>query len=494
MRRLIALAVLLSTPLAAGCDRERAIEAPPRATDAIPSPDVASRLAVPIDIPLAELRRAVEAELPRRLWAIDQRLDNCVPPQRVEVLGARVKLAPRISCRIVGDVRRGTVRMRGEGDTLVIDLPLDARVGARRIGGTSLRETATGSAVAHARVRVRLGEDWRPRADVALSYGWRDAPHIDFLGQRIAFTREADRALRPLVAQLERTIERELGRTSVRGEADNAWQRAFAVIELNRRNPPVWMRVTPQRVGSGGYRFEGDRLRLTLGVEALTETFVGPRPSPPEVTALPGLTRFERGVEGLALSIPVVADYAELQPVLQRALARRAQRPFILPAVGPVRASFGTVTLYGTEGGRIALGLPIAITPEQGLAARAGTVRGYVWATALPVNEPGSVRVSFSGLDVRGDTDSAGADMLLDLARDPALMAELAASLTQGFERDVADLRGKIERAIAERQEGAFAINASLTTLETGTITATGQGLYLPVRASGSASIRWRPR
>jgi hypothetical protein len=494
MRRLIALAMAMAVPLVAACDRDRGIEAPPRATDTILSPDVASQLAVPIDIPLAELRRAIESELPRRLWSIDQSLDNCVPPQRVEVLGARVKIAPRISCRIVGDVRRGTVRMRGEGDTLVIGLPLDARIGAQRIGGTSLRETATGSALAHARVRVRLGEDWRPRADVALSYGWRDAPHIDFLGQRIAFAREADRSLRPLVAQLERTIERELSRASVRGQAESAWRQAFAVLELNRRNPPVWMRVTPQRVGSGGYRFEGDRLRLTLGVDALTETFVGQQPQPASITPLPGLTRLGRGVEGLSLSMPVVAEYSELEPVLQRALTRRAQRPFILPAVGPVRVSFGTVTLYGTEGGRIALGLPVAITPEQGIAARAGTVRGYVWATAQPVNEPGSVRVAFTGLDVRGDTDSGGADMALALARDPALMDELAASLTQSFERDMADLRGKIERAISGRREGEFAIDANVGTIETGAIVATGQGLYLPVRASGTASIRWRPQ
>lgn len=494
MRRLIALVTILAVPLLAACDRDRGLAAPPRATDGIPSPDMASRLAVPVDIPIAELRRAVEAELPRRLWSIDQRLDNCVPPQRVEVLGARVKIAPRISCQIVGNVTRGRVRMRGQGETLIIDLPIDARIGARRIGGTALRETAQGSALAHARVRVRLGDDWRPRADVELSYGWRDAPHVDFLGQRIAFAREADRELRPMVAQIERTIERELSRVSVRDQAESAWRQAFVVLELNQRNPPVWMRVTPQRVGSGGYRFAGDRLRLTLGVEALTETFVGDRPQPADVAPLPPLTRLGRGSEGLALSVPVVADYAQLAPVLQRALARRAQRPFNLPAVGPVRASFGTLALYATDGGRVALGLPIAITPQQGVAARVGTVRGYVWATARPVNEPGSVRVSFADLEVRGDTDSAGADMLLDLARDPALMNELAASLTQSFERDVADLRGKVERAIAGRREGDFTISASLDTIETGSIVATGQGLYLPVRASGSANVRWRPR
>src|SRR3546814_14337112 len=68
----------------------------------------------------------------------------------------------------------------------------------------------------------------------------------------------------------------------------------------------------------------------------------------------------------LRFFIPIVADYAQLEPVILRALVKSAARPFEVPGIGPVTARFDKVTAYGTTSGRIAVGLALAARPAPG--------------------------------------------------------------------------------------------------------------------------------
>src|SRR5690606_9367319 len=113
-------------------------------------------------------------------------------------------------CTITGRVTRGALRLRGEGNEFVVDVPLHARISARDVGGVLKGETATGAAMAHARIRIELTPDWRTRGKARVTYGWTRAPGIDFLGKRITFTDEADEKLKPVVASVEREVAREI--------------------------------------------------------------------------------------------------------------------------------------------------------------------------------------------------------------------------------------------------------------------------------------------
>ncbi len=173
---------------------------------------------------------------------------------------------------------RGPLQLRGEGDEIVVDMPLRATIAARDVGGVLKGETATGAAMAHARVRIELTPDWRTQGKARITYGWTKEPGIDFLGKRITFTDEADAKLKPVVRDVEREVNREIAKIDIRGQAADIWRQSFTALELNHENPPVWMRVTPQRILYGGYRIDGQRMNLNLGLEAITETFVSGTP------------------------------------------------------------------------------------------------------------------------------------------------------------------------------------------------------------------------
>ena len=486
----LTIATLLLTAALSACDRQTEVAAPPRATDKAPSPTQKSLIAVPINANTASLKQALERAVPRTLWTIDQRERACIQPQRVKVFGKKVKVTPPIACTIVGQVTRGPLRLRGEGSEIVVDVPLRATIAARDVGGVLKGETATGAAMAHARIRIELTPDWRTRGKARITYGWTKAPGIDFLGRRITFTDQADAKLKPVVADVEREVNREIAKIDIRKQAADVWRQSFTSLELNRENPPVWMRVTPQRILYGGYRVDGQRINLNLGLEAVTETFVSNRPADPTPTPLPRLVR-EIPKPHLDVRVPVIADYAQLQPVVDRALAKRSLRPFELPKVGPMMVKFGKSTIYGAEGGRIAVGVDV----EAKLEIRSGEpTRGRIWMTAIPANKPGSAEVHFTDLVINGDTDGVGGDLLILLGRSEGFAPLIAEALTQNFTRDLGELQGKIKRAVDQRREGAFVIRTRVDSFETGEIKAYGNGLYLPVRMVGGASVDYRPR
>lgn len=489
--RLAALAVPALAVLAlAGCRKEAPTGPPPRANDAIVVPSQSSTIAVPVTADLSALAATLEREVPRTLWTIDRKDQTCVASERVKVAFVKLK-TPRIECDLVGTVTRGRMTIDGRGQQIVVTMPIHAEVRAQDIAGVLKQETATGDAQVRAVVDVELDREWNARGTVDIAYDWTDAPHVDFLGQRIEFTSEADEKLQGVVARLERTLPREIAKIRLRSEVERLWGQAFTSLELNRANPPVWMRITPQRLQYGGFTLTGQRLELRLGMKARTETFVGDRPPDPEAIPLPPLARLDEDAGKLVFFIPVIADYAQLEPVIARALVRRSARPFALPGIGPVDARIGRVQAYGTTGGRVAVGVTFVATPRD---RDLGAARGTVWLTGKPVNAENSREVRLEGLAIWGDTDRAGADLLLELANSPGFAQTIALSLTQNFERDYDELLGKIARAIESKREGELLIRARIEEVETGRLVAAGQGLYLPVRGTGTAAITLAPR
>jgi hypothetical protein len=144
----------------------------------------------------------------------------------------------------------------------------------------------------------------------------------------------------------------QLERWDLRGQVEGVWRKGFAVLSLNEDNPPVWMRVTPQGLDYGGYTIVGNRLVLRLGLVALTQAVVGHRPEDPAPTPLPALGPVKvASSDAVRIFAPVLADYAQLVPVIGRALDKRSARPFDIPGVGPVTAHFANVEVYGATKG-----------------------------------------------------------------------------------------------------------------------------------------------
>lgn len=456
---------------------DTAASAPPRGEDPISFETRTSSLAAELAFDLGELERQLERDVPRQLWAIHEDDAQCVAPQKVDLALFKVT-SPKIKCDIDGTVTRGRLQLTGRGRDLFVTFPVSATVRAHDIAGFLEGKTATAAANLQIAVKFEIARDWRLTGTPQVGYRWSREPGIDFLGRRITFTRQADRELAKVRGQIERSLAAELARVPLREAAERGWKAGHVVLELNRANPAVWARVSPQQVRFGGYRVEGRRLVAMLGIDAKIETKIGDQPQAPKPAPLPPLAPLTAKPGAANLHLPIIADYHVLEPVIAKALAKRAKRPFVLGDVGTVTASFGTVTVYGTGQGKIAVGVDFKATSDVPLVPKA---EGTIWLTARPVNAAGSRRVSFADMAISGNTSLPSDKLLFALANAPEFQGSITDALRQNFEGDYTKLMGKIDRAIAQRQDGPLSYRVKIVKVTTGVIEAYGKGLHMPV-------------
>lgn len=493
--------------LATACSRGD-LSAPPRVDASTEVPIVTSRVVVPIKADLAELEAHLNKEIPQTLYSIDRREDVCVPPARITVCLKHTRpckgeecrdvpckvgrknaaITPSMSCRVIGTVTRGPIRLTGRGDVIHLAMPVSGEVHAKDVGRI-ISESADASAEVRAQLRLGMTPQWTPTAKIDIDYDWTTKPGIELLGRRFTFAGRADPELARLISRIEATIPAHLAKVDTRRKLEDAWAKGFTALELNRRNPPVWMRLTPRQLSYGGYRVEGGDLILKAELEAGVETFVGDRPENPPVTPLPDSGRIS-GPPGFRVIAPVIADYAELEPVLEKALTKLAAKPIEVPTIGQVKTSFGKPIIFATEGGRLAIGLPMkAESVKLGVPTK-----GKVWLTGVPWNEPNSPVVKVRDLQLAGKTDRMAADLLLSVAQSPSVISAIETALQQDFANDLAKLKVKIDKALTDKRLGDFVLNVELTDVHYGVVKPLGQGAYLPVEVTGSGALRWDPR
>lgn len=502
----IMLAILVTLT---ACEKDIGNPAPPRIETALDLPKPASTIIVPLSVDIGIIEARLNQTTPKKLWAINQYEPKCVPAQRLTVCAVhvrkckgdacknvpckvglkRAKVTPDVACRIVGQVTRGRIGISGRGDALYLSMPVNAAISARDVGGVIKKETATGSAIVRATVKMDIDRNWSPVAKVDIDYDWREPPGIDFLGQRIGFASKADAKLAGVIKGLERDLSREISRVHTRALVEGAWNQGFTSILLNREKPPAWMRITPQQLGFNGYRVNGRQLEMTLAARTITETFIGDRPTDPGKTALPPPAKIS-GERGLNFYIPVVADYAQLEPVIQRALVKLARKGISLEGIGPVNVKFGKVTVYATDGGKLAVG--IQANADVINSPLAGT-NGVIWLSGTPYNQPDSQIVKVRDLRIAGRTDREAVNLLFALFMDEAVLREISTALTQDFKKDYDKVVTAATKALALRREGDFTLSAEITGVDHGTVVPTGQGLFLPVHVTGKANIRYTP-
>ena len=459
--------------------------APPHAAPTPLPPPAPSSIALSVRLPMAVLQKAVEAAVPTTLWAIDEPDRVCVPAASVKLFAARVKVTPDIRCRLVGTAIRGPIRLTGTGGQLRLIMPISAEIRARDIGGIIASETVTATALVTADLRPTLTDDGRLTMRIGVAYDWQQEPGVTIMGQRIRLTDKADAKLAPVLAKVEIDLERRLVAVPVRERLEALWRSGFSVSSLNKRNPPTWLRLTPLGLGLGGIAVEGKELRIDAVLTALAQVHVGAVPARPQPTPLPRIAT-AGSARGVTLNVAVLSDYATLEKVVAKALAKMATRGIEVAEYGRVKVRFRRTILYGTNDGRLALGLDLSARGPQQLL----NTRGLVWLTARAETVPGSQQVLIRDVQLFiGAARDQQLPLLVAVAQTEIVRDTLEAALAQDFTRDYAKLMAKIDKALLAVPIGDFRLSAQLTDIRHGRVLVLGQGLYLPVTASGSGRM-----
>lgn len=443
-----------------------------------------------ISVPIGKVRQGLEQDVPRTLFRINQRIEECVPRETVRLFKQDLFRTPKVGCTLVGTVRRGSITLGGSGQTLSASFPIDAEIEIRDIGDVIKRETVSASAVMNMRAKLGVTGDWKISPDIHISYTWLKEPGVMVAGQRIKLTKFVEPKFKTILHSVERRLEAQIRKVDLRSDVSKAWQSGFDTISLNRENPPVWLRLTPEQAGTSGVRVAGSSILTDLMLKAKLNVIVGDEPSKPDAQPLGANIGVSRG-RGFDVVVPVLADYAEVEPVILRALQKLADRGIANEDYGKLDVSFRNVTLYATENGRIAVGVEAAVEPIGSLTGRTwGKSRGVVWLTGTPVTEPNSEVVRVEGLEIFGNTDTEMGDLLIRVLESEEVKKEIERALVEDFARDYEDVIGKAQRGIGSVKLGAFNLSFDVDTIDHGAIIATGAGLFMPVSAKGGVTTK----
>lgn len=477
----------LALALAACSDRAPPsdADAPPRAA-AMPLPEPApSRISLPVRVPMARISADLEKTLPAELWTIDKPEQVCAKPTKANIFGAKLNVTPKLKCHITGKVTRGKLGLTAAGNNLRLAIPLHAEVEVKNVAGV-LRESANADAVVWADIALAVLPSGQLTGKIKIDYRWDKPPGIDFMGQRISLAGEAEPRLAAIIAKAEKDFPAALAGLPVRGELEKLWQQGFTVESLNRANPEAWISLKPQRLGVGRIGSDGRNVVVNASLTAVAQVHLGKQPPRPVPTAMPAIATELGENSALQLHVPVLAQYGTLEPVLSKALAKVAAKGIEVSGKGRVKVRFGRPTLYGTTGGRLALGLDLAAKGPRGLI----DTKGRVWLTAEPRTLPGSEKVLIKDISLAtAKTDDVQMPLLAAVVMATPVQAALEDALTQDFTNDYGKLMVKIDKALQAVKIGPFRLAAKLDKVDHGKVLALGQGLYMPVVASGSAEL-----
>lgn len=502
MRSAVLAVVALLLTTATACSRDASSVEPLRGSSTLEFPDQLSTIVVPVSVDIATLRDRLDEAFPTRLIEINERKNDCVPPQYAKVClvprlfrkgcaqWIKTKITPGIDCQIDGHVDRGALTIRGSGNVLELSLPVKASVTVRGRGevGKHIQETAKAAINATAKITIGVSADWQPNATVDADFRWTDRAHLDVLGFRITIGDKVKPEIRKILDKIEREVPRQLHKLNVRRQAERAWAQAFTSVRLSTK-PDVWLRFAPRDIALSKLVVSDGALRISAFATGLTHTFVGQEPENLQPTELPSLQAGAPESGGFNFFLPVVVNYVALEAVLREILEFDKARTYTIPGVGEVRATFKDVRIYEATDNELAIGLTMHADP----AGEFFDAYGTVWLTGKPSIDNESKRVVATSLTYAAQTDNEATNLLIAIARLEPIRQGIEAALTYDFSGDLEQALAEANTALNRPLGHGFVLEGTIQGAGIESVVPTSEGLYLGLDVQGEVRIATRP-
>jgi hypothetical protein len=438
-----------------------AADKPPLAPDTVAPFSTDSRISATIEFGLRDLASDIEADIPRRLASIDERV-SCVHRR---VLFFRINA----NCDIDGYVERsGPASLYGRGDRVYGSFPIYGALegqGANRFTARIKGETEA-SATIEAEARPELTKDWSVDLNFSDSFRWSEPPVLHVMGREIPLSNYAEPRIR---AQLGRVRERALAaarRLDLHAKAETAWHHAFEPVQLSE-TPPVWLQLTPQSVSFAGVRASTTVLSGSLELSGSAATVVGEHPPSVTPTPLPALGREVNDSGSFDVVLPIRVGYDVLKDKITQAIG------MLPPAAG---FAVRDVDVYPSSG-KLVVGLRVAKSTDSD--PNAGR-----WVYLM-----GALQIDADGHAVRlSDLDVATNDAELSPIIEP-IMAQLRDKMSVDYGVAYQNLLNAANEKLTRPLKDGFRMVGHLDSATLDKVYLPADGVTIAFRASGELKI-----
>lgn len=483
--------------LLTGCTDNVVMPAPARAEAMKGFEQRPSSVSIPVSIDLALLRERLNQAVPNQLASIDENRDACVPATWTKICvlpkvfssgcaqWLKTKVSPDIDCHLDGWANRGNITLTGNGELLMLSMPVDASLTVRGRGdiGKHIQETVKTSILATSQILFAIDSDWNPKIAVTPDFSWRERAYLRVLGIRITVGDKVEPEIRKALSRFKDEVEAKAGGIDIRSQVERAWLQSMQPLRVGT-NPNVWLQFSPQGVGFSHTITEDQRLVASLFVSGNTNVLVGDNPPPTNPKPLPLLqSDFKKG--HLQFHLPVLVSYDAAGVELKKLLGDGEATVVEVPEVGSVSVSFEEATVYPAEGDRLAIGLTLSADSPLDVFDTTGTV----WMTGeFDIdNQERILRVQRFAFG--GETNNPATNLLISVVSTDYVVEKIQKALIYDYSMLYSNAVHLAQEALNRSPAAGLELRGSIASASVSGIHSSHEGIYLGLEIEGKLEV-----
>lgn len=204
---------------------------------------------------------------------------------------------------------------------------------------------ATGSIALTYKTSISIDKNWKLVSKTASSgYEWIETPKLNVVGVTVPVTPIANLALSRCDQLISTQIDKSLAEAAdLKKYVTQAWTEVQKPREVSTENN-VWVRITPKDIYVSPFTTSGNKLNLAVALYTQIESFMGAKPAPNNLVALPAFKYISRPAQ--QFNVNVGADVT-FEKILAIAKAQLINKTF---TEGKRSITITDLSIFGSQG------------------------------------------------------------------------------------------------------------------------------------------------
>ena len=321
--------------------------------------------------------------------------------------------------------------------------------------------------------RLSIDQFWKINTSTTPNgYKWISEPKVKIGFFELPITSIIEKLMDRELPNVVKIVDNEVGKINLKPQVETAWKAVQEPFLINDAFQ-AWLKVTPQDILMTPISSKGRNVRVGIGMTAITETFLGNKPSAAIMATLPPLKIQEKLEEKFEVGMIAEIPYQSLKKI---AMDQAGGKTYEFNE-GKQKITVLDIDIYG-QGEEIIVATNLA-----------GALNGKVYLKGKPFYDAPSSSIKVKDLDFELDTRSKLAKTANWLAHgkflkmmEPYFSVSVASQLEEGKKLIQDNLAGN-------KMNKNINLNGKLNELTPQTIHVTPLGIQAIIQAKGKIEV-----
>ena len=321
--------------------------------------------------------------------------------------------------------------------------------------------------------RLSIDQNWKINTSTTPNgYKWISEPKVKIGFFELPITSIIEKIMDRELPNVVKTVDGEVGKINLKPQVETAWKAVQEPFLINEAYQ-AWLKVTPQDILMTPISNKGRNVRVGIGMTAVTETFLGNKPTSAVMATLPALKIQDKLDEKFEVGMITEIPFPTLKKI---AMDQTGGKTYEFKD-GKYKITVVDIDIYG-QGEEIIVATNLT-----------GVLNGKVYLKGKPFYDAPSTSIKIQNLDFELDTKNKLAKTANWLAHDkflkmmePYFSISVASQLEEGKKLIQENLAGN-------KMNKNINLNGKLNELTPQSIFVTPLGIQAVIKAKGKMEI-----